>query len=200
MDRYIIHQVSSVHTKLICERLGIDPAQGAAHLPAATATSARPPSRSRSPASQARAAGRRARAVHGHRIGAEHELHRDRLVSPPVGARRRRAARARGGASTRRGRARSTSPGHDGVTHAGTCSTARPADRRSRTIVCVHGNPTWSYLWRDVLDRLGDRYRVVAVDQLGMGFSERTGRAALRRAGRRPRRRDRRARRSTDRW
>ncbi|CAB4836631.1 MAG: alpha/beta fold hydrolase [Actinobacteria bacterium] len=42
------------------------------------------------------------------------------------------------------------------------------------TIVCVHGNPTWSYLWRSVLQRLGDRYRVVAVDQLGMGFSERT--------------------------
>lgn len=26
MDRYIVHQVSSVHTKLICERLSIDPA------------------------------------------------------------------------------------------------------------------------------------------------------------------------------
>ena len=26
MDRYIIHQVSSVHTRLMCERLGIDPA------------------------------------------------------------------------------------------------------------------------------------------------------------------------------
>ena len=42
------------------------------------------------------------------------------------------------------------------------------------TIVCVHGNPTWSYLWKRVLRDLGDRYRVVAVDQLGMGFSERT--------------------------
>lgn len=42
------------------------------------------------------------------------------------------------------------------------------------TIVCVHGNPTWSYLWRSVLQRLGHKYRVVAVDQLGMGFSERT--------------------------
>ena len=27
VDRFIIHQVSSVHTKLICERLGIDPAR-----------------------------------------------------------------------------------------------------------------------------------------------------------------------------
>ncbi len=50
------------------------------------------------------------------------------------------------------------------------CGPAEPI----ATLVCVHGNPTWSYLWRSVLDRLGDRYRVVAVDQLGMGFSERT--------------------------
>jgi len=42
------------------------------------------------------------------------------------------------------------------------------------TVVCVHGNPTWSILWHNLLQRLGDRYRVIAVDQLGMGFSERT--------------------------
>ena len=42
------------------------------------------------------------------------------------------------------------------------------------TIVCLHGNPTWSFLWRDLIVRLGDRYRVIALDQLGMGFSERT--------------------------
>lgn len=42
------------------------------------------------------------------------------------------------------------------------------------TLVCVHGNPTWSYLWHRLIARLGDRYRVVAVDQLGMGYSERT--------------------------
>lgn len=47
------------------------------------------------------------------------------------------------------------------------------------TLLCVHGNPTWSYLWRDLLRAAsaGARpWRVVAVDQLGMGFSERTGR------------------------
>ncbi|WP_258369068.1 alpha/beta fold hydrolase [Curtobacterium sp. MCPF17_046] len=50
------------------------------------------------------------------------------------------------------------------------------------TLLCVHGNPTWSYLWRSVLARSlevaaagGPVWRVVAVDQLGMGFSERTG-------------------------
>jgi len=50
------------------------------------------------------------------------------------------------------------------------------------TLLCVHGNPTWSYLWRSVAGRSlasaragGAAWRVVAVDQLDMGFSERTG-------------------------
>ncbi|GAB2978445.1 alpha/beta fold hydrolase [Frigoribacterium salinisoli] len=50
------------------------------------------------------------------------------------------------------------------------------------TVLCVHGNPTWSYLWRHVAARAtetalagGAAWRVVAVDQLDMGFSERTG-------------------------
>jgi pimeloyl-ACP methyl ester carboxylesterase len=46
------------------------------------------------------------------------------------------------------------------------------------TVLAVHGNPTWSYLWRSVLAAGLDPenpWRVVAVDQLDMGFSERTG-------------------------
>ncbi|SDL40433.1 Acyl-CoA synthetase (AMP-forming)/AMP-acid ligase II [Arthrobacter sp. ov407] len=46
------------------------------------------------------------------------------------------------------------------------------------TLLCVHGNPTWSYLWRTLLTAGSDPahpWRVVAVDQLDMGFSERTG-------------------------
>jgi len=49
------------------------------------------------------------------------------------------------------------------------------------TIVAVHGNPTWSYLWRALVNASLARavagapaWRVVAVDQLEMGFSERT--------------------------
>ncbi|QOD45274.1 alpha/beta fold hydrolase [Clavibacter zhangzhiyongii] len=54
------------------------------------------------------------------------------------------------------------------------------------TILCVHGNPTWSYLWRRIAaeslaraerDPSAPAWRVVAVDQLDMGFSERTGEA-----------------------
>ena len=54
---------------------------------------------------------------------------------------------------------------------------AGPRDGREPplTVVCVHGNPTWSLLWRSFHRRLGDRYRVLAVDQLSMGLSERTG-------------------------
>jgi len=43
------------------------------------------------------------------------------------------------------------------------------------TIVCVHGNPSWGYLWRDVLRNLSPGWRVIAVDQTGMGYSDRPG-------------------------
>ncbi|MFV1999603.1 MAG: alpha/beta fold hydrolase [Acidimicrobiia bacterium] len=45
----------------------------------------------------------------------------------------------------------------------------------SMTLLCVHGNPTWSYLWRGLLAAAPHDVRVIAVDQLDMGFSERTG-------------------------
>ena len=48
----------------------------------------------------------------------------------------------------------------------------RPA---ALTLLCVHGNPTWSYLWRRLLSGAPADVRVIAVDQLDMGYSERTG-------------------------
>ncbi|RUQ23148.1 alpha/beta fold hydrolase, partial [Micrococcus sp. HSID17245] len=52
------------------------------------------------------------------------------------------------------------------------------------TIVAVHGNPTWSWLWRSLLAETVRRarrgmaaWRVVAPDQLDMGFSERLAHA-----------------------
>ncbi|HET9632434.1 MAG TPA: alpha/beta fold hydrolase [Terrabacter sp.] len=48
------------------------------------------------------------------------------------------------------------------------------ADPGHGTLLCVHGNPTWSYLWRRVIAAAPPGWRVVAVDQLGMGLSERT--------------------------
>jgi acyl-coenzyme A synthetase/AMP-(fatty) acid ligase/pimeloyl-ACP methyl ester carboxylesterase len=41
------------------------------------------------------------------------------------------------------------------------------------TMLCVHGNPTWSYLWRRFLGLAPPGWRVVAIDHLGMGYSDR---------------------------
>ncbi|MDX6318120.1 MAG: cis-3-alkyl-4-acyloxetan-2-one decarboxylase / olefin beta-lactone synthetase [Nocardioidaceae bacterium] len=41
------------------------------------------------------------------------------------------------------------------------------------TLLCVHGNPTWSYLWRRLFSAVPSTWRVVAPDQLGMGYSDR---------------------------
>ena len=39
-------------------------------------------------------------------------------------------------------------------------------------LLMVHGNPTWSFAWRRLVKDLSHDYRVVAVDHLGCGFSE----------------------------
>ena len=41
------------------------------------------------------------------------------------------------------------------------------------TVLAVHGNPTWSYLWRQLLASAPPEWRVIAIDHIGMGFSER---------------------------
>src|SRR5579859_7456649 len=54
------------------------------------------------------------------------------------------------------------------------------------TLLCVHGNPYWSYMWRRLLAEAATAprpWRVVAVDHLDMGLSERTG--TVRRAAQR---------------
>ncbi len=39
-------------------------------------------------------------------------------------------------------------------------------------IVLLHGNPTWSFLYRNVIPKLTGRYRVIAPDHIGFGLSE----------------------------
>ncbi len=39
-------------------------------------------------------------------------------------------------------------------------------------IVFLHGNPTWSYLWRDLIADLRGSFRCIAPDHLGCGLSE----------------------------
>ncbi|NNH71386.1 alpha/beta fold hydrolase [Nocardia uniformis] len=39
------------------------------------------------------------------------------------------------------------------------------------TLLFLHGNPTWSFLWRDVIRALRDDFRCVALDYPGFGLS-----------------------------
>jgi len=50
-------------------------------------------------------------------------------------------------------------------------------DPAARPVLMLHGNPTWSFLWRKVIARLPE-LRCVAPDLLGLGFSDRLPRLA----------------------
>ncbi|WP_319451034.1 MULTISPECIES: alpha/beta fold hydrolase [unclassified Mycobacterium] len=39
------------------------------------------------------------------------------------------------------------------------------------TLLLLHGNPTWSFLWRDVISALRDEFRCIALDYPGFGLS-----------------------------
>jgi cis-3-alkyl-4-acyloxetan-2-one decarboxylase len=40
------------------------------------------------------------------------------------------------------------------------------------TLLMVHGNPTWNFAWRNLIKPLSAHYRVLAVDHIGCGFSD----------------------------
>jgi acyl-CoA synthetase (AMP-forming)/AMP-acid ligase II/pimeloyl-ACP methyl ester carboxylesterase len=65
-------------------------------------------------------------------------------------------------------------PSHDGSTHAWHLLDTGTPDPQA-VVLCVHGNPTWSAAWEPLLRRLGSSHRVIAVDQLSMGFSDLVG-------------------------
>jgi len=39
-------------------------------------------------------------------------------------------------------------------------------------LLMVHGNPTWSFYWRNLISAFRDEHRVVAVDHMGCGLSD----------------------------
>lgn len=43
-------------------------------------------------------------------------------------------------------------------------------------LLCVHGNPTWSFYWRSLVERFASSHRVIAVDHLGCGRSAKPSR------------------------
>ena len=46
-------------------------------------------------------------------------------------------------------------------------------------LLCVHGNPTWSFYYRKVIERFSSDYRVIAVDHVGCGRSDKPSREAF---------------------
>jgi cis-3-alkyl-4-acyloxetan-2-one decarboxylase len=42
----------------------------------------------------------------------------------------------------------------------------------NQTVVCVHGNPTWSFTFREILQQVSDQARVIAIDHVGCGLSD----------------------------
>tara|TARA_R110002126_G_scaffold4409_9_gene23171 strand:+ start:13700 stop:14701 length:1002 start_codon:yes stop_codon:yes gene_type:complete len=45
--------------------------------------------------------------------------------------------------------------------------------RDAPVLLCVHGNPTWGFMWREVVREFSDRFRVIVPDHMGMGLSGR---------------------------
>jgi cis-3-alkyl-4-acyloxetan-2-one decarboxylase len=45
-----------------------------------------------------------------------------------------------------------------------------PSD--GQVVLCLHGEPTWGYLFRNLIAALGETYRVVAPDHMGFGKSD----------------------------
>ena len=44
--------------------------------------------------------------------------------------------------------------------------------RDAPPLLMVHGNPTWSFYYRNLVAGLSDQYRTVAVDHIGCGLSD----------------------------
>ena len=42
-------------------------------------------------------------------------------------------------------------------------------------VIMIHGNPTWSFLYRKLIKRLRSEYRCIAMDHLGFGLSDKPG-------------------------
>ncbi len=68
-------------------------------------------------------------------------------------------------------------PSHDGATHRWHVldRAAAPELIGGVTVLCLHGNPTWAFLWSRLMNELSPIHRVIAPDQLSMGYSQRIG-------------------------
>lgn len=46
---------------------------------------------------------------------------------------------------------------------------------RGQTVVMLHGNPNWSYYYRNLVTALSDQYRCLVPDHIGCGLSDKPG-------------------------
>jgi len=44
--------------------------------------------------------------------------------------------------------------------------------KSAETIICLHGEPTWGYIYRNFIPQLSDKYRIIVPDMMGFGKSE----------------------------
>ena len=63
-------------------------------------------------------------------------------------------------------------PSHDGATHQWHFLDRPGNTDNAPVVLCLHGNPTWSFLWSRLFRELNSDFRVIAPDHLSMGFSE----------------------------
>ena len=63
-------------------------------------------------------------------------------------------------------------PSHDGAVHRWHLLEKPGTSDKAPVVLCLHGNPTWSFLWSRLMHELGDEFRIIAPDQLSMGLSE----------------------------
>ena len=45
---------------------------------------------------------------------------------------------------------------------------------QGEVLLFVHGTPTWSFLYRDLIKPLSKSYRCIAIDHIGFGLSEKS--------------------------
>ena len=64
-------------------------------------------------------------------------------------------------------------PSHDGATHRWHFLDRPGTQKDAPVVLCLHGNPTWSFLWSRLFNELNSNFRVIALDHLSMGLSER---------------------------
>lgn len=74
--------------------------------------------------------------------------------------------------------AQSTYPGYDFTHHYADVNGFRMHyidEGRGPTVVMLHGNPNWSYYYRNLVRALRDKYRCLVPDHIGCGLSDKPG-------------------------